>query len=81
MGLIKRLGLTKLLGSKRTKQLSALSMLAQAGNELRKGNPKLAVLYVAGAVVSYKNTTVGFAMQALLRLFGRGERTKGKAPF
>jgi hypothetical protein len=79
MGLLKRLGLKKLLGSKRTRQLSALSMLAQAGNELRKGKLKLAALYVVGAAVSYKNTTVGLAMQALFRLFGKDEREK--APF
>ncbi|MFC4358847.1 hypothetical protein ACFO0N_12935 [Halobium salinum] len=81
MGLFKKLGLKKILSSKRTKQLSALSMLAQAGNEFRKGNVKLAVLYVAGAAVSYKNSTVGFAMQAALRAFGKGGKGKSKSPF
>ena len=70
--MLKSLGLRKLLSNKRTKQISALSMLAQAGRELSRGDVKLAVLYVVGAAVSYKNTAVGFAMQVLLRTFRRG---------
>ena len=71
MGFLKSLGLRKLLSNKRTKQLSALSMLMQAGRELKRGDVKLAVLYVVGAAVSYKNTAVGFAMQAALRAYRR----------
>lgn len=83
MGLLKRIGVKKLLGSKRTKQLSALSMLAQAGNELRKGKAKLAALYVVGAAVSYKNSAAGFAVQAVLRALGRGGKggNGGKSSF
>ncbi|MFC6726475.1 hypothetical protein ACFQE1_19330 [Halobium palmae] len=72
MGLLKRMGLKKFLGSKRTKQLSAASMVAQAANEFRKGKVKLAALYLVGAAVSYKNTTAGFLMQGVLRALGRG---------
>ena len=71
MGLLKSLGLRKILSSKRTKQLSALSMLAQAGRELKRGDVGLALLYVVGAGVSYKNTAVGFAVQAVLRAYRR----------
>ena len=79
MGLLKSLGLRKLLSNKRTKQLSAISMLAQAGRELKHGHVKLALLYVVGAGVSYKNTAVGFAMQAVLGAYRR-MGGKGRSP-
>lgn len=66
------MGLNSFLNSKRTRQLSALSMVVQAGNELKKGNLKLAVLYLAGAAISYKNSVAGFVVQFGLRLLGRG---------
>ena len=66
------MGLNDFLNSKRTRQLSALSMIVQAGSELKKGNLKLAVLYLAGAAVSYKNSAAGFVVQLGLRLLGRG---------
>lgn len=66
------MGLNDFLKSKRTRQLSALSMLVQAGSELRKGNAKTALLYAAGAAISYRNTVAGFVVQVGLRLLGRG---------
>ena len=70
------MGLKSFLGSKRTRQLSALSMLVQAGSALKKGNVKLALLYVAGAAVSYKNSAAGFLAQVGLRLLGRRGSSK-----
>ena len=71
MGILKRFGLKKLLGSKRTRQLSALSMVAQAGGKLKRGDPKTAALYLVGAAVAYKNGAAGFGAQAVLRWLGR----------
>lgn len=71
MGPAKRLGLKKLLGSKRTRQLSALSMVAQAGTEFKRGDVRTAALYLVGAAVAYRNGLAGFGAQALLRWRGR----------
>ncbi len=57
------------LNSKQVKQLGALSMVVQAGLALREGKVKLALLYVLGAGVSYKNSTVGFVAQIALRAY------------
>ena len=65
------MGLKSFLGSKRTRQLSALSMLAQAGLSLKRGKALLALAYVVGAIVSYKNSVAGFVTQVALRLVRR----------
>lgn len=57
--------------SKRARQLSALSMLAEAAKAFKRGKVVLAGLYVVGAGLSYKNSKVGFGAQALLRLLRR----------
>jgi hypothetical protein len=66
------MGLKSLLGSKRTRQLSAATMFVQAALALKRGDVKTALLYAAGGVVSYKNTTVGFLSQIAIRLLRRG---------
>ena len=66
------MGLKSLLGSKRTRQLSAVTMLVQAGLALRKGRVKEALLYTAGAAVSYKNSAAGFLSQIAIRFLRRG---------
>ena len=65
------MGLPKLLRSKRTRLLSAASMLLQAARAYTRGKPRLAVLYVAGAAVSYWKSGLGFLAQVLLQLYRR----------
>lgn len=47
-------------------------MFVQAALALKRGDVKTALLYAAGGVVSYKNTTVGFLSQIAIRLLRRG---------
>ena len=55
--------------SQQITQLGTLSMIAQAGLALVRGKVKLALLYVVGAAISYKNNAAGFLAQILLRLY------------
>lgn len=65
------MGLKRLLGSKRTRQLSALTLLAQGGREFRRGDVKMAGAYLLAALVSYRSTALGLLSRIAVRLFGR----------
>ena len=54
--------------SQQMTQLGTLSMIAQR-SALVRGKVKLALLYVVGAAISYKNNAAGFLAQILLRLY------------
>lgn len=62
------MGLLKMLGSKRARQLSVLSTLLEAVMALRRGKKKLAALLVGVAVLSYKRSGLGFVAQLAVKL-------------
>lgn len=62
------MGLMKLLGSKRVRQLSVLSTLFEAVTAFRRGKTKLAALLVGVAALSYKRSGLGFVAQLAIKL-------------
>lgn len=63
------MGLFKLLASKRSKQLSVVSTLAEAAMSFKRGQKKLAALLVGVAALSYKKSSLGFLAQILVKLY------------
>ena len=63
------MGITQILDSPQAKQLSAISMLVEAGLALRRGRKKVAVMLVGAAFVAYRSSGVGFAIELLIRFY------------
>jgi hypothetical protein len=65
------MGLISLLTSKRSGQLSALSMLVEAAIALYKGKKDVAALYLGAAVLAYRSSVVGAIAEILIRAYQR----------
>ncbi|WP_129115735.1 hypothetical protein [Halegenticoccus tardaugens] len=65
------MALKKLLGSKWSRRLSALSFVAQAASALKRGKTKLAVLLVTAAAIAYRSSAAGVVLELLLRGYRR----------
>ncbi|WP_101297333.1 hypothetical protein [Halegenticoccus soli] len=63
--------LKKLLGSKWSRRLSALSFVAQAVSALKRGKTKLAVALVTAAAIAYRSSVAGIVIELLLRGYRR----------
>jgi hypothetical protein len=61
--------LTKLLGSKRSRQLSVISTLAEAAMSFKRGQKKVGALLVGVAALSYKRSELGYLAQIAVKLF------------
>jgi len=61
--------ITQILRSPQAKQLSAISMLVEAGLALRRGNEKIAAMLAGAAFVAYQWSGVGFAIELLIRFY------------
>lgn len=73
--------LRKLLGSKATRSLTVLSVLAEAKRAFKRGERIHAVLLLGVAVIAWKWTIIGMVAQGLLKLFrkGRGGSSASRA--
>ncbi|MWG33250.1 hypothetical protein [Halomarina oriensis] len=60
-----------LLSNGTTRTTSALSMLFEAALALSRGKRRIAALFVLAAVVAYRFSWVGFALQIAIRLYDR----------
>jgi len=63
------MGLTDILDSKNTRTLSALSMLAEAGMALYRGNKQVAAMLAGAAVLAYRFSWVGMVLELAIRLY------------
>lgn len=65
--------LKRLLGSKTTRSLTVLSVLAEAKRAIDRGNQTRAVILLGVAVLAWKWTIIGLVAQGVVKLF-RGPR-------
>lgn len=63
------MNLTDLLSSDESRQLNALSLLAQAGLALHRGNRQIALLLAGAAVLAYRVSWLGIVAQLAIRLY------------
>jgi len=63
------MNLTGLLSSNESRQLNALSLLAQAGLALYRGNRQIALLLAGAAVLAYRVSWLGIVAQIGIRLY------------
>jgi hypothetical protein len=63
------MGLTDVLDSRNTRTLSALSMLAEAGLALYRGNRRVAALLAGAALLAYRFSWVGVVAELAIRLY------------
>lgn len=65
------MGLAKAFKSKQAGQISAVSMLVEAGLALYRGEKKIAALLLGAAALSYRWSIVGIVAEALIRIYQR----------
>ncbi len=65
------MGLAKAFTSKRSGQVSAISMLVEAGLALYRGERKIAALLLGAAALSYRWSIVGIVAEVLIRVYQR----------
>ena len=65
------MGLTDAFESKQAGQLSAISMLVEAGLALYRGDKRVAALLLGAAVLAYRWSFVGFVAEILIRIYQR----------
>lgn len=63
------MGLTDVLSSENSRRLSALSLLAQAGLALYRGNRQIAALLAGAAVLASRVSWLGIVAQVAIRLY------------
>lgn len=63
------MGVTTALNSKGARQLSAISMLVEAGLALARGRRRVAAMLLGAAVLAYRYSVLGFATEVLIRLY------------
>ena len=63
------MGLAKAFKSKRAGQITAISMLVEAGLALYRGEKDVAALLLGGAVIAYRWSFAGFVAQILIRIY------------
>lgn len=61
--------LFKLLGSKRSRQLSVISTLAEAVMSFKRGQKKAGALLLGAAALSYKRSELGYLAQIAAKIF------------
>ncbi|WP_254543557.1 hypothetical protein [Halomarina pelagica] len=65
------MGLGTFLASRSSRRLSALSMLAEAGLALYRGNKRVAALLAGAAVLAYRWSVAGLLAELGIRLYQR----------
>jgi hypothetical protein len=65
------MGLAEAFNSKRAGQISAISMLVEAGLALYRGEKRIAALLFGAAVLSYRWGIVGTIAGILIRIYRR----------
>ncbi|EMA49771.1 hypothetical protein C448_01749 [Halococcus morrhuae DSM 1307] len=65
------MGLANAFKSKQAGQISAVSMLVEAGLALYRGEKKIAALLLGAAALSYRWSIVGIVAEALIRIYQR----------
>ncbi|WP_049928860.1 hypothetical protein [Halopiger goleimassiliensis] len=69
----------KLLGSKTTRSLTVVSVLAEAKRAFNGGNRTRAILLLGVAVLAWKWAVIGLAAQGVIKLV-RGGGSAGSSP-
>jgi hypothetical protein len=65
------MGLANVFKSKQAGQISAVSMLVEAGLALYRGEKRIAALLLGAAALSYRWSIVGIVAEALIRVYQR----------
>ncbi len=65
------MGLAEAFNSVRSGQISAISLLVEAGLSLYRGEKRTAALLLGAAVLAYRWSAVGFVAQILYRIYRR----------
>lgn len=65
------MGLANAFKSKQAGQISAISMVVEAGLALYRGEKKIAALLLGAAALSYRWSIVGIVAEALIRIYQR----------
>jgi len=65
------MGLTDLLTSKRSGQISALSMLVEAAIALYRGERDVAALFLGAAALAYRWSFLGAVAEILIKAYQR----------
>lgn len=65
------MGLVELLTSKRSGQISAVTMVVEAGLALYRGEKDIAALLLGAAVLAYRWSIVGTIAGILIRIYRR----------
>ncbi|WP_306054445.1 hypothetical protein [Natronococcus wangiae] len=73
------MGLSKLLGSKATRSLTVVSVLAEAKRAFDRGNTARGILMLGVAVLAWKWVVIGMAAQGLVKLLRKGGSTASRA--
>lgn len=63
------MGVAQAPNSKGARQLSAASMLVEAGLALSRGKRRLAVMLLGAAALAYRFAILGFLAEVLVRLY------------
>ena len=63
------MGITRVLRSRGARNLSAVSMLVEAGLALARGKRTIAALLLGAAALAYRFSAVGFLAEVLIRLY------------
>lgn len=71
--------LKRLLGSKATRSLTVVSVLAEAKRALERNNRTRAVLLLGVAALAWKWTIVGLLAQGVVKLLRGGRPSSGSA--
>ena len=65
------MGLAELLNSKRSGQISTLTMLVEAGLALYRGDTRVAALFFGGAALAYQWSVAGIVANVLINIYQR----------
>ncbi|HET7322896.1 MAG TPA: hypothetical protein VFJ06_01040 [Halococcus sp.] len=63
------MGLAKAFNSVRSGQISAISLLVEAGLALYRGDKRIAALLLGAAALAYRWSAVGLVAQILYRIY------------
>jgi hypothetical protein len=65
------MGLADLLNSKRSGQISTLTMIVEAGLALYRGDMRVAALFLGGAALAYQWSAAGIIANVLINIYQR----------
>ena len=73
------MSLSKLLGSKKTRSITVVSVLYQAGRAIQRGQRTRAAIWLGVAVLAWKWAIIGLAAQGALSIVRGGQKQPAPA--